>query len=61
MTKKDAGFYTQLQAKYESFTKGNEYLTIPEALDVVATRTISLMTTDVKTRKLTGVSRETIE
>lgn len=33
------------------------FLTIPEALDTVATRRISLLTTDVKTLKLVGISR----
>lgn len=41
--------------------RGNEFLTIPEALDAVNTRTISLLTTDVKSRKLIWVSRETMD
>lgn len=36
-------------------------LTVSSAQEAVATKTISLLTTDVKTRKLVGVSRETIE
>lgn len=39
----------------------NEFLNIPEALDAVSTRTISLLTSDMKTRKLIGVSRESME
>lgn len=39
----------------------NELLTILWALDAVVTRTVALMATDVKTRKLVGINRETVE
>lgn len=38
-----------------------ELLTVLSALETGATRTISLLTTDVMTRKLVGFSRATIE
>lgn len=44
--------YVGLQEKYAPYTNGNEFLTIPEALDAVVTRTISLLTTDMVTRRL---------
>lgn len=46
---------------YKDYISGNELLTIPSVLEAVLTRTISLLTMDVKTRKLTGVSREIME
>lgn len=60
-TKKDVSYYAQLEAKYKHFTKGNKFVTISEALDIVATKTISLLTTDVKTLKLIGITRERME
>lgn len=50
-----------LQEKYASCNKGNEFHRIPEALEAVTTRTISLLTTDVKTQRINGVSRDTME
>lgn len=50
-----------LQERYASCTNGNELLTIPEALEAVTIRTISLLTTDVTTHCLLGVSRDTME
>lgn len=59
--KKDAVYYANLRTKYEEFIKGNEFLTIPEVLNAVNTQTISLLTTNMNSRKLIGVSRETTE
>lgn len=58
-TKKDAGNYAALQYRYWGYISGNELFSIQLALKAVATRTISLLTTDAKTRKLICVSRET--
>lgn len=41
--------------------KVNEFLTIPEALEAVNIRILSLLTSDVKTRKLIEVNRENME
>lgn len=51
----------RITKKYEEYTNGNELLTIQEAFDAVNTRTISLLTTDVKSRNLISVCRETME
>lgn len=59
--KKNVGYYTGLKTTYEEFIKGNKFLTIPEALNTVNTRTTSLLTTDVNSWKLIGVSRETMD
>lgn len=50
-----------MEEEYRDFIKGNELLTVPEALNAVTTWTISLLTSDVKTRKLIGVSGEAVE
>lgn len=50
-----------MKDEYRDYIKGNELLTIVEVLNAVTTRTISLLTSDVKTRKLIGVSREAVE
>lgn len=52
--------YVAFQEKYAPYTKANEFLTIPEALDAVTTWTISLMM-DVVTRCFIGVGRKTME
>lgn len=59
--KKDSAYYEQQREKYEKYLNGNEFLTIPEALDSLNARIISLLTSDVKSWKLIGVSRETME
>lgn len=47
--------------KYEKYIKGHEFLIIPETFDAVNARIISLLSSDVNSRKLIGVSRETME
>lgn len=59
--KKDSIYYEELRKKYEQFTNGTDLLTIQEAFDSVNVRIISLLTADIKSRSLTGVSRETME
>lgn len=59
--KKDAQHFAGMQEHFCDYISNNELLTILSALEVVATKTIYLLSTDVKTRKLVGVSRETIE
>lgn len=44
--------------KYQNYISGNELLTIPSALEAISKMTISLLASDVNTRKLMGVSRE---
>lgn len=52
---------TQNWEKNIKTVSGNGFLTIPEALDTVNTRTISQLKTDVKSQKLIGISRETMK
>lgn len=47
--------------EYKDCINGKELLTIPEALNTVTSRTISLLPTDIKTRKLIGVIRVVME
>lgn len=57
----NTNYYAQLQSKYNEYLRSDEFLTITEALDAVNSKTISLLTTDVRTRRLIFVSRETME
>lgn len=54
-------YYKGLKEKYEHFINGNELLLVPLLIDTVNTRTIPLLRTDVKTRKLIGVDRVIME
>lgn len=54
-------YYEALKEKYEESIDCNELLSILSVLETVATRTVSLLTSDVKCWKLTGVSREIME
>lgn len=47
--KKDVAYYASQRNKFETSFKDNEFLTIPEALEAVNTRT-----SDVRSRKLMG-------
>lgn len=58
--KKSSEDYVAIKEKYEVYTKGNEFLTIPEALEAVSVRIISLLTADVVTHRLINVSRDTM-
>lgn len=58
--KKDVGYYTQQQEKFYQYLNVNKFFTVLEMSDAV-TRTISLLTMDVKTQKIIGVNRETTE
>lgn len=59
--RKSVVYYAKLKDKYEKFINGNEFFTIPKALNAVNIHTISLLTANVKSQKLIGVSRETME
>lgn len=48
--KKDVAYYVAQRGKFEDSFKENEFLTIPEALEAVNIRRVSLLTSDVKTR-----------
>lgn len=53
--------YVATQKNYSKYTKGNEFLSNDEALGAVTTRTISFQTTNIKTRTLMDVNKESIE
>lgn len=61
--KKDANYYEHIKEKYGSYTRGNELLTIPDAIYAVKRKkiTISLLNADVGTRSLIEVRRERME
>ena len=47
--------------KYAEFFKGNEILPIPELLEKLEPRIVSLVVTDLKTRRLVGLKKEGFE
>ena len=47
--------------KYAKYFKGNEILPIPELVEKLTPRTLSLVVSDLKTKKLVGLKRETFE
>lgn len=59
--KKDAKYYEEQRGKFDKYLQGNEFLTILEALEAVNAKIISLLTTDVKSHRLIGVSTESME
>lgn len=59
--KKTPEGYVAFQEKYGPFTNDNEFLTIPEALEAVSTRTLSLLINDIVTRRLIGVCKDTMK
>lgn len=59
--KKGPEYYNILREEYGKFSSGNEVIAVPSDMEAINTRTIYLLTTDVKTRKLIGVSRDLME
>lgn len=49
------------ESQYENFVSDNELIPMPSLLETVNTKIISLLTTDIKSSKLIGVSREIME
>ena len=47
--------------KYAKYFKENEILPIPELVQAVESKTLSFVITDLKTRRLTGLKKETFE
>ena len=47
--------------KYADYFKGNEILPIPEILQKLKPRTVSLVVTDLKSRRLVGLKKEGFE
>lgn len=59
--KKRHEYYSGLKEKFKPYITWNKLLSVPSLLVGVNTKTISLLTTDVKTRRLIGGNRETME
>lgn len=55
--RKGHDYYNALKELYKDFIAGNELLSIASVMEAVNTRNISLLTTDVKSRKFNCVSR----
>ena len=47
--------------KYAQYFKGNHILPIPELVEAVEPKTLSLIVSDIKTRRLAGLKKEKIE
>lgn len=61
LKKKDAAYYASQRSTFEESFKANKFVTIAEALEAVNSRIVSLLTSDVKSCKLIGISRKTME
>ena len=53
--------YKKIREKYEKYFEGNRILPIPELVNEVKPKTISFVITDLKTRRLAGIRKETFE
>lgn len=49
------------ESQYENFVSDNELIPVPSLLETVNTKIISLLTTNIKSSKLIGSSREIME
>lgn len=49
---KELGYYDNLKEGYEEFISGTELLVVPSVVEVINTRIISHLATDIKSRKL---------
>ena len=47
--------------KYAKYFKGNEILPIPEIMKQLEPRILSLIISDIKTKRLVGLKKETFE
>lgn len=54
-------YYNSLKEKYKDFISDNELSAMPSVMEAVTTRTMSLLKTDVKSRKLIRVSRDVMK
>ena len=61
ITKKSPIDYKKCREKYEKYFQGNRILPIPELVQEVQPKTISFGVTDLKTRRLAGIKKETFE
>lgn len=61
LQKKGPDYYIGLKEQYEKFVKGNQLLPLFLLLEAANTKKISLLTKDIKIRRLIGVNAETME
>lgn len=61
LKKKGLDYYNSLREECGKFISSNELIAVPSVVETINTRTISLLATDLKTRKLIGVSRDVME
>ena len=59
--KKSPEDYARDRAKYEQYFQGNRILPIPELITIVENKTLSFIVTDIKTRRLAGIRKETFK
>ena len=53
--------YTKIREKYEKYFQGNRILPIPELVQEVQPKIISFVVTDLKTKRLAGIKKDTFE
>ena len=53
--------YSKLREKYEKYFQGNRILPIPELVQEVQPKIISFVVTDLKTKRLAGIKKDTFE
>lgn len=51
-------YYDYVKEEYEEFNLGNKFFSVFSLVEVINTRTISMLTTDANLRKLIGVCME---
>ena len=61
ITKKAPINYEKIRGKYEKYFQGNRILPIPELVQEVQPKIVSFVVTDIKTRRLAGIRKETFE
>ena len=53
--------YTKIRERYEKYFQGNRILPIPELVHEVQPKIISYVVTDLKTKRLAGIKKDTFD
>ena len=53
--------YERIRGKYEKYFQGNRILPIPELVKEVQPKIVSFVITDIESRRLAGIRKETFE
>ena len=61
ITQKSPMDYNAIRKKYEKYFQGNRILPIPELVQEVEPKIISYVVTDLKTKRLAGIKKDTFE